>query len=288
VLFRSWEVFYKDVETDDGGVQWLKDCSTRAATLVGNPAYAGRTSVLALAAVWTTKFINDLPDSAFLYVEDGGSKDKDGKTTPRSLRHFPYKDAEGNVDLPHLRNALARIPQASIPAEVKSRLTKKAQGILAKHGKKGESSMEIEELEKELETLKTEKKSLEDKLAEEASMHDELETLRKEVEDLRAYKSKVEADAARAALTKKRLTQFGEAGIEMTEETFTAEADKWLGLDDAAFEFVLKALVNTKPVKREGQSNSSVEDTDNEADPKVIVRKLLQERKTPKQKDKES
>lgn len=63
-------------------------------------------------AVWSTAFVNDLPDSAFLFIETGGEKDEDGKTAPRSLRHFPYRDADGAVDLPHLRNAIARIPQS--------------------------------------------------------------------------------------------------------------------------------------------------------------------------------
>jgi hypothetical protein len=83
----------------------------------------------AIKAVWSVAFINNLPDSAFLYVE-AGEKDAEGKTTPRSKRHFPYKDADGSVDLPHLRNALARIPQSSLPQDVKDRLTRKAQGIL--------------------------------------------------------------------------------------------------------------------------------------------------------------
>jgi HK97 family phage prohead protease len=83
-----------------------------------------------LKAAWTAAFINDLPDSAFLYVEPGGSKDADGKTTPRSLRHFPYKDANGSVDLPHLRNALARIPQSNLSQDVKDRLVARAQRIL--------------------------------------------------------------------------------------------------------------------------------------------------------------
>ena len=84
-------------------------------------------------ATWSTAFMNNLPDSSFLYIEKGGSKDSDGKTTPRSLRHFPYKDADGKVDLPHLRNALSRIPQSNLPAEVKAELTKKAQKILAEN-----------------------------------------------------------------------------------------------------------------------------------------------------------
>jgi HK97 family phage prohead protease len=85
-------------------------------------------------AAWSTAYINDLPDSAFLYIEDGGEKDDEGKTKPRSLRHFPYRDASGNVDLPHLRNALARIPDSDLPADVKERVTAKAKQILADHG----------------------------------------------------------------------------------------------------------------------------------------------------------
>jgi HK97 family phage prohead protease len=50
--------------------------------------------------------INDLPDSAFAYIEPGGTKDADGKTTPRSLRHFPVHDEA------HARNALSRAPQS--------------------------------------------------------------------------------------------------------------------------------------------------------------------------------
>lgn len=56
--------------------------------------------------------INDLPDSAFLHVEAGGKKDDTGKTEPRSLRHLPYKTAEGGIDLPKLRNALSRLGQS--------------------------------------------------------------------------------------------------------------------------------------------------------------------------------
>jgi hypothetical protein len=50
--------------------------------------------------------INDLPDSAFAYIEPGGKKDSSGKTTPRSLRHFPIHDEA------HVRNALSRAPQS--------------------------------------------------------------------------------------------------------------------------------------------------------------------------------
>ena len=57
-------------------------------------------------AEMSTGSINDLPDSAFAYIEPGGSKDSSGKTVPRSKRHFPVHDAA------HTRNALSRAPQS--------------------------------------------------------------------------------------------------------------------------------------------------------------------------------
>lgn len=71
-------------------------------------------------AEWTTASANDLPDSSFAYIEPGGTKDSDGKTTPRGLRHLPYKNKSGDIDLPHLRNALARLPQTNISPAAKA------------------------------------------------------------------------------------------------------------------------------------------------------------------------
>jgi len=58
-------------------------------------------------AAMTSASINDLPDSAFAYIEPGGSKDAEGKTTPRSLRHFPVHDRA------HADNAAVRIAQGA-------------------------------------------------------------------------------------------------------------------------------------------------------------------------------
>ena len=52
-----------------------------------------------------TATIDNLPDSDFAYIEPGGTV-VDGKTTPRSLRHFPIHDEA------HVRNALARLSQS--------------------------------------------------------------------------------------------------------------------------------------------------------------------------------
>lgn len=87
-------------------------------------------------AVWSTAFVNSLPDSSFMYIEPGcGEKDGEGKTKPRSCRKLPIKDASGKVDLPHLRNAIARIPQADIPDADKTRLQNKAKMMLEKENK---------------------------------------------------------------------------------------------------------------------------------------------------------
>lgn len=75
---------------------------------------------------WTAEYINSLPDSCFAYIEPGGTKDGEGKTVPRRLRHLPYKDENGKIDLPHLRNALARLPQTNLSVEAK----RKAKEIL--------------------------------------------------------------------------------------------------------------------------------------------------------------
>lgn len=90
------------------------------------------------AAPKTTKSINDLPDSSFAVIERGGKKDDGGKTAPRNYRHLPYKDASGKVDLPHLRNALARMNQvkAVSPKDSTERIRRVARSVLMAAAKK--------------------------------------------------------------------------------------------------------------------------------------------------------
>jgi hypothetical protein len=71
-----------------------------------DPDYYGARRPLERRAAMSAADINDLPDSAFAYIEGGGSKDSGGRTVPRSKRHFPVNDAA------HVRNALARAPQS--------------------------------------------------------------------------------------------------------------------------------------------------------------------------------
>ena len=92
-------------------------------------------------AAWSRAFVNDLPDSAFLYVEPGGKKDESGRTVPRNLRHFPVRGADGKLDLPHLRNALSRIPQSRVPGLTEDDLLgleERARELLAEATKKND------------------------------------------------------------------------------------------------------------------------------------------------------
>jgi hypothetical protein len=70
------------------------------------PGFSQVNEGLQSMAEMTSAAINDLPDSAFAYIEPGGQRDPSGKTTPRSKRHFPVHDEA------HTRNALSRAPQS--------------------------------------------------------------------------------------------------------------------------------------------------------------------------------
>ena len=82
----------------------------------------------AKAAKLSSKEKNDLPDSDFAYIEPGGKKESEGKTTPRSLRHLPINDAA------HVRTALARLDQTDISPEAKKAALKKIKAAAKKFG----------------------------------------------------------------------------------------------------------------------------------------------------------
>ena len=104
----------------------LKGVSLAGHAVLGAEAEVAFTSTE--RAKWSTKYVDDLPDSSFAYVKDGERK-------------LPYKDADGNVDLPHLRNALARLDQADgISDTEKARIRKKLEGILEKENAKMEKT----------------------------------------------------------------------------------------------------------------------------------------------------
>ncbi|KKL94281.1 hypothetical protein LCGC14_1866240 [marine sediment metagenome] len=85
------------------------------------------------AVVWTTAFINGLPDSSFAYIAEGGRKYGAG-TVPRTLRYLPHHGPSGALDLPHLRNVLARAPLTTLPAAAKQRALRHLQSHARRAG----------------------------------------------------------------------------------------------------------------------------------------------------------
>ncbi len=76
---------------------------------------SGKTMSEAKAA-WTGQYMDTLPDASFLYIEPGGHRGADGLTVPRSLRHLPYKDAEGKVAMARVEAAISHLGQdATLP-----------------------------------------------------------------------------------------------------------------------------------------------------------------------------
>lgn len=109
---------------------------------------AAQAQVRALFAA-EDKARSDLPDSAFLYIEPGGTME-DGRTKPDRLRHLPYKNQDGSINLPQLRNALSRLGQPAtgtgenrwLTTALRERLIAKAQRILAAQRKKAVEEVE--------------------------------------------------------------------------------------------------------------------------------------------------
>jgi hypothetical protein len=82
---------------------------------------------------WTAKYINDLPDASFLYIEKGSSKDSSGRTA-RDKRHFPVCDAAGKIDVTHLQKALDDLAESDAPGldkKAKKALRAQADNLLA-------------------------------------------------------------------------------------------------------------------------------------------------------------
>jgi len=109
---------------------------------------------------WTTAFINSLPDAAFAVIEPAYKR---GETEDKRCRHLPHHGPDvktgkehNTVDLPHLRNALARMNQIkpvtdSISVE---ELRRRARVHLTAHAKAllGEELTFTEDGEEDLET----------------------------------------------------------------------------------------------------------------------------------------
>lgn len=105
-LEEKFEGFQQYVTQEFTGINAKLD------TLIQTKASTAAVSLLKTATEWDTEYINNLPDECFAHIEAGGEKDEQGKTVPRSLRHLPFKNAQGEIDHDHLVAALQAIKGA--------------------------------------------------------------------------------------------------------------------------------------------------------------------------------
>ncbi|MFA5401721.1 MAG: hypothetical protein WC359_14820 [Dehalococcoidia bacterium] len=219
-------------------------------------------------ALWSAAQINDLPDSSFAVIEPGGTKDETGRTVPRGLRHLPYKDGSGKVDLPHLRNALSRLPQTNISAELKAKAKAKLEAAAREAGietgtekrdspsKEDENRMteeEIKALQKKVTDSEAALKEANEKVAKlEGELAEVKKSLKPEPEDIwkgvnPEVRKQFEAQKTRAEEAEKVAKAERDQRI---EKEYIAKAEKLTdipNLKSEDFGKVLKALSEKAP-----------------------------------------
>lgn len=106
----SWEILYKDYEEEDGGIRAIKNGAVLlAATIVGRPAYAGRTPVLEVANKNTKEDdkVEELEKFKKLYEEALAEKEMSSKELESyklQIQDFEKKFSELESELNELRS----------------------------------------------------------------------------------------------------------------------------------------------------------------------------------------
>jgi hypothetical protein len=268
----SWEIFYGD-RTTNGGVVDLLDTTLRAVTIVGIPAYAGRTPVLAIAAnKWSDEYVSNLPDANFILVTE------DGK------RLFPFMDAEGKISPYRFNNLEQEISASDLSDDLKSTAMQRIDKVKSALASSEERNLEVEldkikELEDKVVELSASLDAANGRIAELESSNssfasesesnlaakdEEINTLKtslasltEEVEGLRAFKSDIDAKVEKESKLSEIKTKFQEAGLEKPESFFEENSEKLLSLDGAGLEFMLQELVAFSSTEGNTSSASS-------------------------------
>lgn len=275
----SWEIQYGNSETEEKGVQALKDVELTAATIVGLPAYAGRTPMIAFAAKkWSDPYINALPDSSFLYIETDKEEQK--------KRYFPVIGSDNSVEVTRLYDVVEEVSKSELPEatlnSVKEKLTSllksqeagvSAENLIASLGIEiaevvNSQASNIEEIKNNMEDKI---KELEDKIAELqaalvtkdsalAEKDQALSSKETALSELQAFKDEVEKEAKKITRLEEIKTKFQEAGLVKDDEYFKTNEEHLLLLEPAAFDFMLQELASFAKVEDksvDGESEAS-------------------------------
>ncbi len=263
----SWEILYSDAtfNTEHDSIDLL-GTALRAATIVADPAYEGRTPFLSVSAKkWSKAYINELPDSAFLYVEN-------------SSRYIPICDSEGMVDRTRLKDALAELKNSEIDNEIKETKQAVLESLIAQF----ESGINSDEITRAFASLNAktteedtvEKTELEAKVAELQALLDtansaleaketavaekettlatketelaELKTKNEELETelvpLRELKASMDAAEEKRVKLEEVKNKFSEAEIEKDDMFFEEKAEMLIALSAEQLDFMIQEL----------------------------------------------
>jgi hypothetical protein len=237
----SWEILYRNSIKDIDGVEELHDVTLRASTIVGRPAYAGRTLILAIAAKGSPAYLDELPDTAFLFVEE---------TEKSKVRKFPFMDKDGILDKELLQESVEEINLAPIDSSLRDKLISDAEKLL--NPVESDSSTEVNKLE-ELEMLKSEleaaKLELETAKAALETKDAELVATAEELSKLREFKASIEDDIAKKEKLASIKLKFSEAGISKEEAYFEENKEFLMSMEANALAFMIQELVSFASAK---------------------------------------
>jgi len=252
----SWELFYSASSfNDETGVETLYGTTLKAATIVGRPAYEGRTPVIALSAKrksgkWSKKYIDSLPDTSFLIT---GIRDGSGDV----VRLYPFADVDGIVNVSRLKKSMNELSDSNLPMGVirgaiskARRLQETINDASASIGNNLEDRTlkTVEELMKDVEILEAKvsdlEKELETKASSASNAEAELANATDELESLRAFKQEIEDMEAKQERLASITALFSEAGIEKDDEYFAENSELLLGLEQPALEFMIQELAS--------------------------------------------
>lgn len=290
----SWEILYEDSKPSEefDGVQDLLFTSLKAATVVGMPAYAGRTPILAIAAAWSKPYLEELPDENFLIVQNNSDNKE---------RWFPYKDKDGKTDIDMLNIAMSSLDNSGL-SETTIKKTKKEITKLIKEASssikeekfnsEGKTLDEVEvykarvqELTEALAETKGKLALAEEAVEEKQNALEELQPKLEELDELKTFKEEVEAEKANTEKLESIKQKFAAAKIEKDETYFEEKKDFLLALDEEALDFTIQELVSfaesSVNPKKEGSASAGIPNLKNtkKTDLKTLAEELRNLRK---------
>lgn len=253
----SWEILYDRSDLDQDGVENLRGVALYGATIVGDPAYGGRTPILAMASKWGPAYLKKLPDENFLFVSED------------SVRKYPYIDIDGNVDSEELRKIIDT-PTIIDEEELRSALVAKAQDILdsltssSSTDTMEDSTLDVNELEAKVAELELKVQEL----TETISAKDEaISSINDELTSLREYKATIEANEARANKLASIKQKFADRGIFKDDSYFADNGDSLIAMDERTFDFVLQELAAFAALTAQAPNNDKQSEASSQIPP---------------------